>query len=179
VKYGGDVTLRGWFPPGSATARVRVVEFTGPPCDPVANPSPTTKIVGSVNGSWSYRFKPCANENLNIYSDTAATGASVRVAPRVRLAHVGRATFDFTATAAARLSGNPAIVERLSQGHWVQIRRLLLIDRTSQGGSFISGREFALHLPARSRIRVFIPSPVINGNTYGTYAPTTSNTVTV
>jgi dipeptidyl aminopeptidase/acylaminoacyl peptidase len=178
VEYGGTVTLRGWFPPGSATARVRLVEFQGPPCTPTAVPAPITLILESVNGNWSYRFKPCSNDAFNIYSDTALTGARVRVAPRVRLASLGRGRFDFTATAAARLGDNVAFVELRSHGHWVRIRRFRLTDRSIGTSSFTAGREFVLHLAHRSRIRVFMPYPILNGNVYGAYAPVTSNAVT-
>lgn len=177
--YGGIVTLRGWFPPGSATSRVRLVEFHGPPCtDGPPAPPPTITMLESVNGRWSHRLRACANSNFNVYSDTALTSAGVRVAPRVRLASLGRGRFDFSATAAGRLSGSQAIVELISHGHWMRFRRFRLTYRSTRTSSVISGHQFVLHLTHRRRVRVFMPSPIVNGNIYGAYAPATSNTVT-
>ena len=115
---------------------------------------------------------------VDVNSWRAATSATVRVAPRVRLASLGQGRFDFTATAAARLGDNVAFVELRSHGHWVRIRRLRLTDRSIEASSFTAGKEFVLHPAHRSRIRVFMPYPILNGNVSGAYAPVTSNVVT-
>jgi len=103
--YGQTVRLSGWFPPGSATSSVRLIDFGSRSCTPT---STTTKtVVTASGGRWSYRFQPCKNGNLNIYSDTSATGAAVRVKPYLQLHLLAAHSYKVTARAGAHSAAAP------------------------------------------------------------------------
>ena len=173
--YGQTVRLSGWFPPGSATSSVRLIDFGSRSCTPTS--ATTRTVVTSSGGRWSYRFRPCKNGNLNIYSDTSETGAAVRVKPYLHLDRLAGHSYEATVRAGAPLRGSTLLVEVQRGKIWVSVRKLILIQP-----GYTATRTFVFHSHKRAKLRVELPNPIVklanpNETIVGAYARATSNVV--
>jgi hypothetical protein len=128
--------------------------------------------VTASGGRWSYRFRPCKNGSLNIYSDTSETGAVVRVKPYLHLDHLVGHSYEVTARAGAPLRGSTVLVEVRRGTTWVSVRKLTLIHAGTT-----SKQTFVFHSQRRSKLRVELPNPIVNEIIVGSYARATSNVV--
>ncbi len=160
VIYGGAVVLNGKVPVAKAgekvTLRAEVLTRTG-----TKQTSTVAEASTNTEGAFSFTTAPTAQTTYTVtWQATPATTTSnaltVRVAPRVGLALVGKVgrsvTFSTKATSAIPYAGRSVYVQRRNAlGQWVSLKRVVLKSST------IATRTTVLLPKGLSRIRILMP----------------------
>ena len=161
VIYSGAVVLNGKVPVAKAgekvTLRAEVLTRTG-----TKQTSSVAEVNTAADGTFSFTNVPTAQTTYTVMwqatpaTSTTSNAVTVKVAPRVGLALVGKVgrsvTFSTKATSAIPYAGRSVYVQRKNAlGQWVSIKRVVLKSST------IATRTTVLLPKGLQRVRILMP----------------------